>query len=50
MILSNVKDMTQLAKVFGEIGKASDNIRTKAAKDFTADIQAEFEVKSSEEP
>ena len=44
MILSNVKDMTQLEKVLGEIDKALDNIKTKAAKDFTADIQAELRI------
>jgi len=42
MILSNVKDMTQLEKVLGEIDQAIDNIKTKAAKDFTTDIQAEL--------
>ena len=44
MILSNVKDMTQLEKVLSEIDKALDNIKTKAAKDFTADIQAELKI------
>jgi len=44
MILSNVKDMTQLEKVLSEIDKALDNIKTKAAKDFTTDIQAELKL------
>jgi len=42
MILSNVKDMTQLEKVLGEIDKALDDIKSKAAKDFTTDIQEEL--------
>jgi len=44
MILSNAKDMTQLEKVLGDIDKALDNIKNKAAKDFTADIQAELKL------
>ena len=44
MILSNVKDLTQLEKGLTEIDKALDNIKTKAAKDFTADIQAELKI------
>jgi len=44
MILSNVKDMTQLERVLGEIDKALDDIKTKAAKDFTTDIQAELKL------
>jgi len=44
MILSNVKDITQLEKTLGEIDKALDNIKTKAAKDFTTDIQAELKL------
>jgi len=44
MILSNVKDMAQLEKILGEIDNALDSIKTKAAKDFTADIQAELKI------
>jgi len=44
MILSNVKDMTQLEKVLGEIDNALDTIKTKAAKDFKTDIQAELKI------
>jgi hypothetical protein len=43
-ILSNVKDMAQLEKILTEIDEALNNIRTKAAKDFTTDIQAELKA------
>lgn len=42
--MSSVKDMAQLEKVLTEIDKALDDIKTKAAKDFTADIQAELKI------
>lgn len=47
MILSSVKDIAQLEKTLTEIDKALDNIRTKAAKEFTSDIQAELKAPES---
>jgi hypothetical protein len=39
MILSNVKDMTQLEKNLGEIDKALETLRSTAAKDFLVDME-----------
>jgi len=44
MILSNVKDITQLEKALAEIDKAIEKIKTTAAKDFTTDIEAELKT------
>jgi len=44
MLLSNIKDITQLNKALAEIDKAIETLRTTAAKDFLADMQRELKI------
>jgi len=44
MILSNAKNITDFERALKQIDQALEKIRTKAAKDFTQDIEAEIKT------